>query len=466
MNHPPPPCEEREQPPFWLTPLSAGFLIVFGLTSLALLALPRRHAVSPLVAGVCYLGLADGIELGAFHFTAMRLIILMGVLRVVIRGEKLPGGLIGLDWTVILWAVWALLSSRFHNDPGGDLVFKLGNVYNNCGLYFLCRIFIVRFSDLAGACKGIVLALVPIAAGMLHEQFTMRNLFALITKVSDIAMIRGGKIRAFGPFAHPILAGTVGATVLPLMIGMWGRHKITAMTGMLSCLVVIFASGSSGPVMSAVGGLVGLCVWPLRRYLGFIRWAAVAVYIFLEMVMKVPAYFLIARVDLTGSSTGWHRAALIESSVKHLNEWWFAGTDFTRHWMPTGVSWNPNHTDITNHYLQMGVLGGLPLMFLMIASIVFGFIYVGRRTKPANGVAKQDRFLVWGFGASLFGLAATCISVSFFDQSVLFFYLILAAIASTCYRPLPAAEATKPGSPAGNRRAPAKAVCWGAGVHA
>ena len=107
-----------------------------------------------------------------------------------------------------------------------------------------------------------------------------------------------------------------------------------------------------------------------------------------------------------------------------------AGTDYTRHWMPSGVSWNPKHTDITNHYLQMGVEGGLLQMFLFIALIVIGFIYVGRLTGTPRGTGNDDKFLLWAFGSALFAHATTCISVSYFDQSILFLYLTLAVIGS------------------------------------
>ena len=146
--------------------------------------------------------------------------------------------------------------------------------------------------------------------------------------------------------------------------------------------------------------------------------------------MQAPAYYLIGRFDLAGGSTGYHRAALIESSIRHLDEWWLAGTDFTRHWMPTGVSWSREHTDITNHYLQMGVTGGLPLMLLFIVILAKGFSYVGRTLRQSGYLPDNNQFMVWALGASLFAHATTFISVSYFDQSFVFIYLALAAIGS------------------------------------
>jgi hypothetical protein len=161
-----------------------------------------------------------------------------------------------------------------------------------------------------------------------------------------------------------------------------------------------------------------------------LRWAALFAIIGLAFVMKAPVYYLISKIDLTGSSTGWHRAALIEAAITHLNEWWIGGTDYTRHWMPTGVQWSANHTDITNHYIKMGVIGGLPLMLLFIAVLGKAFSAVGKLLAQHEDAPAQPRFLIWTLGSILFGHAVTMISVSYFDQSIIFLYLVLAAIGS------------------------------------
>lgn len=227
---------------------------------------------------------------------------------------------------------------------------------------------------------------------------------------------------------HPILGGTVGAVCLPLMAGLWRHDRRAAKVGLAATAAMVFTSGSSGPMMSAIFAVGALGFWRYRGYLPRLRWLAVIAYLVLNMVMKVPAYYLIARLDLAGGSTGFHRAELINSAIRHLGEWWWAGTDYTVHWMPTGASWSPNHTDITNHYIQMGVTGGLPLMLLFIGMMAVGFAGVGKALRASANLNIKWKLLIWAMGASLFANAATCISVSFFDQSFLFVYLVLGAI--------------------------------------
>jgi hypothetical protein len=259
--------------------------------------------------------------------------------------------------------------------------------------------------------------------------------------------MREGKIRAQGPFSHAILAGTVGATCFPLMIGLWQLHKRAAVIGIGACLGMVFACASSGPILSILAAGGALLMWRYRGKMRTLCWFAAFGYIALDLAMKQPAYFIMAKIDISGGSTGWHRAFLIQSSLKHISEWWLAGTDYTRHWMPTGVTWNPDHTDITNYYLKMGVLGGLPLMLIFIAVLIRAFIYVGRVLRERQDLSIQESFLVWTLGASLFAHAATSISVVYFDQSFVFLYMTLAAVGSTWSRSA-AAYATEGMTPA------------------
>lgn len=407
------------------------FVIGFvALNAIALLLLPRRLAPLPLLVGACYMTLGQGIEVGPFSFTVIRMLIAAGAVRVVLRGERLEKGMNGLDWLIILWAMWALMSSVFHKDPSEALIFRLGLTYNICGIYFLIRIFCKTMVDILSLLRITAILLVPLAIFMFFEKMTGRNPFSVFGGVEEFSMIRDGIIRAGGPFAHPILAGTVGAVCLPLMIGLWQQHQKIALTGILACLIIILSSASSGPILSVVAGILALFMWPFRQRMRLIRCLAVFGYIGLELVMKAPAYYLIARIKPIGGSAGWHRAHLIETALENINEWWLAGTDYTRHWMPTGVSWSDEHADITNYYIKMGVWGGLPLMLLFIFILIKGFSFVGQTLKEAGEWPTKHKFTIWSLGAALFAHVATCIAVAYFDQSFLFLYLTLAAIGS------------------------------------
>jgi hypothetical protein len=413
-----------------------SFAIAFlGINATALLIVPRRWAPLPLLVGACYMTLGQGIKLGPFSFTVIRMLIAVGILRVLIRGERLTGQLNSLDRLMLVWAAWALISSPLHRDAFEVLINRLGLVYNVCCIYFLLRIFCRSMDDVVRLCRITAILLAPLAIEMLFEKMTGHNLFSTLGGVSEVSEIRKGSIRAQGPFSHSILAGTIGAVCLPLMIGLWQQHRKTAFAGIVACFSMVFASNSSGPIMSALCSLGALFMWRWRHHMRLIRRLAVLGYIGLNLVMSAPAYYIIAYIDLTGSSTSWHRAALIDAAIAHLSEWWLSGTDYTRNWMPYGVDWSGNHADITNHYLRMGVDGGLPLVLLFIAILAKGFSFVGQTLRQSPNLPSTSRFMIWALGASLFSHTATFISVSYFDQSFVFIYLNLAVIATVRYGP-------------------------------
>jgi hypothetical protein len=408
--------------------MNATAVIFLMVNGGLLLTIPRQWAALPLLIGACYMTLGQVIQFGPFNFPVLRILLAFGFVRVIIRSERLSGRMNGLDWLMILWATWALISSLFHRDPSAALVNRLGLVYNGCGIYFLLRIFFQSLDDAVRLCRITATLLIPLALEMLYEKLTAHNLFSALGGVSEVPDFRGGRVRAQGPFSHAILAGTIGAVCLPLMIGIWQKHRKTAITGITACIVIAFSSSSSGPIMSALFGIGALFMWKWRHYMRLVRRFAIMAFLGLDLVMKAPAYYLIARIDLTGNSTSWHRAALIDAAVNHFSEWWAVGTDYTRHWLNYGVPWSTNHIDITNHYLVMGVNGGLALMLLWIVILIKGFALVSQTLRQASPLSPESQFMVWALGASLFSHAATFISVSYFDQSFVFIYLTLAAI--------------------------------------
>jgi hypothetical protein len=157
-----------------------------------------------------------------------------------------------------------------------------------------------------------------------------------------------------------------------------------------------------------------------------VRWAGVAAYIALDIVMNRPVYYLTARFSVVGGSAGWFRARLIDAAFRHWREWWLVGTDYTRHWMGTGVGFSSDSADLTNHYIGLGVNGGVLLTGLFIMILVKAFQAIGRarRAEPSE----QTQFVIWATGAALFAHVVTCLSVSYYDQSIFFLYVTLGAV--------------------------------------
>ncbi len=376
--------------------------------------------------------MGQSLNLGLINLPIFRMLLIVGMLRVIAKKEFAPGGRNKIDTLVVTWGCWVMFASCFHQFiPGSGPVYTSGVVMNVTFVYFLFRNWIRDAGEIADIAKALAILLAPVAIEMAMERVTGRNNFSVFGYVPAAVDMREGKFRAQGPFGHSILAGTVGAVCFPLMVGIWSRHRRSAMIGMVVCLFMIFASASSGPIMSLLIGVGAIALWYQRPMVKVIRWAVVAVYIGAELFMSRPAYYLISKIDLTGGSTGWHRSRLIEVFFEHFGEWWFAGTDFTRHWIPHGVPiGNGNHIDITNYYISFAVLGGLLSMLLVIFILYRGFSWIGKILANDENLEEQDQFMVWCLGAGLMAHAATSISVAYFDQSMIFFWLNIAVISS------------------------------------
>lgn len=407
-------------------------MTVFGLfflvvTAGAVLGLPRRWATLPLMMGACYTSPTETFLVGPFHFSILRILLLLAICRAIACKERIPGGFHRMDRLMIAWGILLVTTSVFHNPMPEMLVYRLGVVYDAFGMYFVFRLFCQCDEDLVQLIKVTGLLLVPIALEMLNEKRTGQNLFGILNGLPTGVEMRDGKYRANGPFAHSILAGTVGALCLPLMAGIWHKHRRAAWIGIVASVTMVITSKSSGPIMTLATGLLGLCLWRWRHLTGHMRIGCVVAYILLDIVMKEPAYFIMAKIDLTGASTGWYRSELIRQGIQHFNEWWFSGTDYTRHWMPTGLTIDDRSADIVNFYLAQGVNGGILLMAITIGLYSTGFRYVGAALRLRAGDPFADQFLIWAIGSGLFAHTVTSFSVSYFDQSVMFFYVSLAA---------------------------------------
>jgi hypothetical protein len=407
-------------------------LLLFLVLASFLWTVERKWALAPFLAGCCLMTAGQGIDLGPISLPMYRMLLLVGFFRAIVRKEGLDGPFNTLDKLMCCWAGWYLLASFFHDpDLGSGPTYVSGQIFNQLGFYFLVRIWCRDLDDMVGIISVLALILVPIAAEMMQEKLTGKNLFSFFGRVPENVLIREGKLRAQGPFLHPILAGTVGATCIPLFVGILNINRKRAMIGIAAGMFMVFASASSGPVMSLMAAVGALLIWRIRGITRFLRAGFVLSYLFLMMVMEQPPYYLISRIDLSGGSTGWHRSFLIDQTLKFFSEWWLFGTDHTRHWMPyQGVAMSPTHTDITNYYIGFAVGGGLLAMLLIITVFVKGLGWVGKTMDELLERRPDHAFMIWCFGSALFSHMVTGISVAYFDQSSVFVWLTVAVISS------------------------------------
>jgi len=400
-------------------------------SGIGLLFAPRKWAAVPLLIGCCYMTMGQGLEVGPITLPVYRLLLLFGIIRVITKSEWLYLSTNAVDKLMIFWASWVFLAGFFHEgQPGSGPIYNSGQAFDLTLFYFLLRIWLNTPSTIELSFKVLALLLVPIAITMVIEQITSKNLFSIFGGVPETSLVRNGRLRAQGPFRHPILAGTVGATCIPLFIILWNKYRKVALVGIIAGLLMVLASSSSGPVLSVMVGCSTLVLWKFRTWVGTLQFIAVIAYVVLSLVMDRPPYYLIAEIDITGGSTGWHRAFLIEQTIAHFDEWWLFGTDRTRHWMPAQGAISAAHTDVTNYYIGFAISGGLLSMLAIIFMLYKSFRYVGDLVRAHEFTNPTLAFFSWSVGCCLLSHTITGMSVGYFDQSRIFIWLCVAIIGS------------------------------------
>lgn len=368
--------------------------------------------------------------------TPVRIVIFAGLLRAVAGGFYHMSTRNRFDQLMLFFSLIALLSSFGHKSSylvPYPLLERAGLILNFLGTYLYARAYLVGPEFIIRYSLVLAIIVIPFAPLLALEQTTGRNTYIMLGSKSDSASIRNDRFRAMGPFGHAILAGTAAAATLPFMFLVHSRgYVLLGRIGIGASVIATIASASSGPLAAMIVSLGLLSFWRWRHILGLAKICIGLMLIFLNFSMSRPIWFLIARIDIVGGSTGWHRSMLIDSAMNRLGEWWLAGTDYTRDWMLTGVMWNPNHTDITNYYLQMGVLGGLPLMLAFITIIVTSLAGLEKALPILCHAGDLREFDVWCVWTAILTHSISFLSVAYFDQSYAGFFMLIGAVPAIC----------------------------------
>jgi hypothetical protein len=399
--------------------------------------LPRRFALLPLIVGGCYMTGGQVLIIGGLHFYFLRVLILFALARIIIRREVFTVRPNAIDWVLLAWLSVSSFLYLLFDGTNVTLVNRLGYAFDVAGTYALVRSSVRTKDDIVFIVKSCAVVVIPLGVLFVIEGVTGRNPFAGFGGVPVLSEVRDGRVRCQGPFEHAILAGTFGATLMPLFFGLWVNNKenrLLATCAIVAATAIVIASGSSGPLMAFGAAVAGLICWLFRNNMRLVRWGIGTAFVALIVAMKAPVWFVISRIsDLTGGS-GWYRSELIDSAIRHLDEWWLIGTGYTAHWMPTGISADPNSADIVNEFIAQGVRGGLLSLLLFVWMIVKCFKTVGSAVHETSDLNLGMRALIWTLGCGLVAHVASFFSVSYFDQMIIFWYLVVGMIAALSHR--------------------------------
>jgi len=393
-------------------------LILTLILMVGAMVLPRRYFLLPFILGACFIPADQRMIFLSLDFTPLRLLILAGFIRLIMRGEEFRLVWNRFDKLILAWILcgsviytlrWLNLSAAIN---------RCGWMFDVYGLYILFRIYIQRWEDTERIVEMFSICSLCLTIFVAMEWSTGRNPCSVLGIVMPV--IREGGYRCQASFPHSIMLGLFFATLFPLFAGysLSGKRKWLHWLACGATVFIVIGTRSSTPVLTLliVGG--GCMCYRLRGYAGTAGWILLVMLTGMHLVMTKGVWHLLARVNVIGGSTGWHRFNLIDNAMKHISEWILLGTKSTGHW-GYGLE------DITNHFILEGVRGGGLTLALFIAVVVMAVrttLYLSQ-----NGL-KEQQWLCWCLFVAMMGHITAFFGVSYFGQIHMLWYMNLAIV--------------------------------------
>ncbi len=415
-----------------ISPIVAVWL---AIAILLIIALPRKKAIMPFLIAFFTIPIGEVLVVGGLHFTALRILILTVLARRLTfsRREKYPGGVSTIDWFVIAWSTSAVIA-LFLQFPGmPSIVQGLGTILDTLGGYLAIRSLISDVDDVRFTVKSLAVVCAILGLCMINEQVSHMNVFGLLGGMGTGVAVREGHIRSSATLGY-LYAGAFAGVLVPLFIWLWKEPKsrVAAVVGLLAAIAMVITSYSSTSQLALLGSLAGLGFWRLRKKMRMIRVAIVTILVGLDMVMKAPVWALIARVDLTGSSSSYQRYQLIDMTVRHFSTWWLIGT-------PDYINWGWDSWDLCNQFAAVALTGGLLTLIFYVGIFKGGFAAIGNSRKRVEGDRRHE-WRLWCFGSSLFANVVAHFGINYMAQLIMGFFPLVACISVLAYESKLAAE--------------------------
>jgi hypothetical protein len=422
--------------PFWALYLLVAVVLI--------LTLPRGKAIMPLLVAIFTIPMSQVVVLGGMHFLALRILILAGLARRArfresSAGGKFPGGFNPLDRVVVLFSISSVIVFWIEFMGMAALIQGLGDLVDGLGGYLVVRFLIPDGAAIRTTIKAMAAVCVIQGVCMIYEYTSGVNVFGIIGGMPLAAAIRDGKIRAAGSLGA-LTSGPLAGVLIPMFLWLWTRGKsgMAACAGIVGALAMVITSNSSTSILALGASILGLAFWPLRKKMRMVRWALVTILVSLHLVMKAPVWALIARIDLTGSSSGYHRFILVDLTIRHFSDWWLIGCTYYG-------AWAFDMWDTCNQFVDTALRGGLVSLVCYIMIFTRGFGAIGNARKKVQGDRGQEWFL-WCLGTALFATLAAQFGINYMAQLMMSFFPLLCCISVATFEATAPAE-VKVGTP-------------------
>jgi hypothetical protein len=366
----------------------------------------------------CFVPMNQRILFFNLEFTLLRLLVLFGFLRLILRRENCVILWNSFDKLILSWAMIGSLVYMLQQATFGAIINRCGFLFDSLGMYWLFRQVIRDWEDVYRAVKIFAVFAILTAPLIALEKLQESSFFSLFGPVS--AAFHRGRFRAAGPFPHFIMMGCFWALVLPFFYARIKAVKENMLywIACFSSLTSVYFSASSTSIMTVVAIIISWLLYNYRVHGKTIFKMTCCILLLLHLIMKAPVWHLISRVDILSGSTGWHRFFLFDNFVNHITEWLFLGTTSTSHW-------GYGQEDITNQFVMEGVRGGMITLMLFIM-IIYRAVKIPGNFSLGN-ITPEVKWMSWGLCVAMLGHFTTFWGVSYFGQinMLLYFSFVL-----------------------------------------
>ena len=209
-------------------------LLIVLIVGIMILVREHRQVIAPFLVASIMIPMDQVVVIGPLHFPMLRVLLLFGMVRMAwakinSKTAVFSGGITRLDKVVIWFELFTVTNALLLWRDGGMFVRQAGDLFTLFGIFFLMRHLIRDNEDSEVAIRTLAYIAMAVAAIMTFEQITGRNPYALLGGANAAfygsLITREDRLRSVAGFGHPLLAGTFGAIVLPLFIGLWLKDR-------------------------------------------------------------------------------------------------------------------------------------------------------------------------------------------------------------------------------------------------
>ncbi len=400
--------------------ITQGTIVIILVLGILALVVPRKYLLMPFMIAACLVPADQRIIIFTLDFTALRILVVISILRLWGQGEIRIIKWNRFDQLVLLWVSVGTVIYIMQWQDTRAFIFKCGVLFDVLGLYWLFRQSVRSWSDIHFVFVVFAWCALIMLPFVLFEWVTGRNLFTLLGQVHT-AVRHSGRYRCQGPFPHSIILGLFWANLMPIFIGLGVtlRRRWFFWSAAIASIFMVVATTSSTPIATLLEIVLLLSFFRYRHYGRKFVYCLCGMLAMLHLVMKAPVWHLISRINIIGGSTGHHRYKIIDNFIKHFSEWALLGTRST-------VEWGYGMQDVTNQYVYEGVTGGLITLTIFVVLLVAAVQTVGAYSINTSQI--KHRFLLWCICISILGHCMSFFGVSYFGQIRFLLFLTLGVV--------------------------------------